>query len=87
MNWRNNNRKTLVEILAQHTGKSNKDILSDPNAINLKDVLTLCWSGCEVDKEDLKTFKAWSSLQMSLTKGDLYQTKIANFLQIFCNKK
>jgi len=66
----NNNRKTLVEILAQHTGTSNKYVIENIENINLKEILTTT-SECPVDTQDLQVFKMWESLQVAVGHTDL----------------
>ena len=66
----NNNRKTLIEILAQHTGTSNKYVLENIENINLKEILTTT-SECPIDTQDLKVFNMWRSLQEQVGHIDL----------------
>jgi len=66
----NNNRKTLVEILAQHTGTSNKYVIENIENINLKEILTTT-SDCPIDTEDLQVFNMWRSLQTAIGHMDL----------------
>ena len=61
----NNNRVLLLEILHQHSGISKKEILNSPNSIDLK-ILFETSGDCEIDKEDLKEFNAFRSLQENI---------------------
>ena len=57
-----NNRKILLNILSEHTGKSNNYILNNLDKINLYDVFFT--SSVEpIDYEDYKEFKAFADLQ------------------------
>ena len=65
-----NNRKTLLNILSEHTGKSNNYILNNLDKINLYDVFFT--SSVEpIDYEDYKEFKAFADLQKAVD-ADLY---------------
>ena len=57
-----NNRCLLLEILHQHTGISKKQILKNPNQIDLKNIFETA-TNCETDKRDLGEFKIFSSMQ------------------------
>lgn len=58
-----NNRKLLVQLISEHTGESCADVIKFAGKINVEKILTTAFSDCEVDKEDLKEFKAWATLQ------------------------
>ena len=65
-----NNRKTLLNILREHTGKSNNYILNNLDKINLHDIFFTS-SVDPVDYEDYKDFKAFADLQKAVD-ADLY---------------
>ena len=65
-----NNRKTLLDILREHTGKSNNYILNNLDKINLYDIFFTS-SVDPIDYEDYKDFKAFADLQ-KVVSHDLY---------------
>jgi len=65
-----NNRKTLLNILREHTGKSNNYILNNLDKINLYDIFFT--SSIEpIDYKDFKEFQAFADLQ-KVVSHDLY---------------
>lgn len=75
-----NNRKTLLNILREHTGKSNNYILNNLDKINLYDIFFKCPSELIIGKfafvdpvnlKDFKEFKAFADLQKAVD-ADLY---------------
>ena len=75
-----NNRKTLLNILSEHTGKSNNYILNNLDKINLHEIFFKCPSEIIIGKfafvnpediKDFKEFKAFADLQKAVD-ADLY---------------
>lgn len=65
-----NNRKTLLNILSEHTGKSNNYILNNLDKINLYNIFYKS-SVDTIDYEDYKEFKAFADLQ-KVVSHDLF---------------
>ena len=65
-----NNRKILLNILREHTGKSNNYILNNLDKINLYDIFFTS-SIDPIDYKDFKEFKAFADLQ-KFVNHDLY---------------
>ena len=65
-----NNRKILLNILSEHTGKSNNYILNNLDKINLYDIFYTS-SIDTIDYEDYKEFKAFADLQ-KVVSHDLF---------------
>ena len=65
-----NNRKILLNILSEHTGKSNNYILNNLDKINLYDIFYTS-SVDTIDYEDYKEFKAFADLQ-KVVNHDLF---------------
>jgi hypothetical protein len=65
-----NNRKTLLNILREYTGKSNNYILNNLDKIDLHEIFFT--SSIEpIDYKDFKEFKAFADLQ-KVVNHDLY---------------
>lgn len=66
-----NNRKTLLNILREHTGKSNNYILNNLDKIDLNEIFFSCSFVNPIDYKDFKEFKAFADLQ-KVVNHDLY---------------
>ena len=58
-----NNRITLLDILSSHTGMSKKDILKDPNKVDLKQIFEKASNLSKDDQQDLIDFECFRTLQ------------------------
>ena len=68
----NTNRKLLIEILAELTGKNNIWVMKNLKNINLEQLINTCIDDCKEDIIDYKNYIIWESLQKSITNVDLY---------------
>jgi len=66
-----NNRRQLVKLISEHTGKTYSEIIQNPENVDLKAILTTAWSGCPTDIDDLQKYRIWADLQLNVDV-DLY---------------